>query len=237
MGAGPKKRACVNLETGNTNRVSGISLKPASVSSSLPPPSLSAPPAESGLRERILGAARRHFLAEGFRAVTMDDLARGMGMSKKTFYRCFPGKTALLEAVIMHKFEEVAVDLASVTERADLAFPARLELMLMALQRHLGELQPAFLRDLGRDAPELFLLARRRRAELINRHFGRLLKEGREAGMVRRDIPVRVILEILLGSVETIIHPAKLEELNLTPKGGLSVIVRILLEGVLTAPG
>ncbi|HKA32612.1 MAG TPA: helix-turn-helix domain-containing protein, partial [Candidatus Binatia bacterium] len=45
---------------------------------------------------RIVAAARRHFLAHGFRHVTMDDLAAELGASKKTLYASFPSKEALI---------------------------------------------------------------------------------------------------------------------------------------------
>lgn len=175
-------------------------------------------------------------MTEGFRAVTMDDLAAELGMSKKTFYACFSGKTALVEAVIFHKFGEVSAELALVTERTDLPFPAKMEALLAVMLRHVGELQPSFLRDLRRDAPELFDLVREKRAGLISLHFGRLMRDGREAGMVRRDVPQRLILEVLLGAVEAIVNPVKLEELNLTAKAAVTVILKILLDGVLTKP-
>jgi AcrR family transcriptional regulator len=188
----------------------------------------------SAARERIVETARRHFLAQGFRAVTMDDLAAELGMSKKTFYTSFPGKTSLVEAVILHKFTNISADLSAVTEREDLPFPAKLEALLAVMMRHVGELQPAFIRDLKRDAPELFDLVREKRAGLINVHFGRVMRDGREAGMVRRDVPQRLILEVLLGAVEAIVNPAKLDELNLTPKAAVTVILKILLDGALT---
>ena len=49
--------------------------------------------------KRITTAARQHFFAHGFRGVTMDDLARELGMSKKTVYASFPSKADLLRAV------------------------------------------------------------------------------------------------------------------------------------------
>nr|MBA3354117.1 helix-turn-helix transcriptional regulator [Blastocatellia bacterium] len=58
----------------------------------------------SSTRRRVLEAARGHFFHHGFRNVTMDDLAAELGVSKKTLYAHFPGKDALLEAVLNDKF-------------------------------------------------------------------------------------------------------------------------------------
>jgi AcrR family transcriptional regulator len=48
----------------------------------------------------IVEVAGRLFFAPGFARVSMDDLARELGMSKKTIYRHFPGKRSLLAAVL-----------------------------------------------------------------------------------------------------------------------------------------
>src|SRR5262249_36489071 len=77
-------------------------------------------------RQRIIRAAREHFLAHGFHRVTMDDLADGLGMSKKTIYSHFPSKTALLEAVLQDKFRQVEADLEAITSECSVDFSAGL---------------------------------------------------------------------------------------------------------------
>ncbi|MFF1739648.1 TetR/AcrR family transcriptional regulator, partial [Streptomyces mirabilis] len=52
----------------------------------------------------IVEAACRLFLAPGSVRVSMDDLARELGMSKKTIYRHFPDKRSLLAAVLDRQF-------------------------------------------------------------------------------------------------------------------------------------
>jgi AcrR family transcriptional regulator len=46
----------------------------------------------------VLEAIGRSFFSVGFSRTGMDDLARGLGTSKKTIYRCFPDKHASLTA-------------------------------------------------------------------------------------------------------------------------------------------
>jgi AcrR family transcriptional regulator len=48
----------------------------------------------------------------------MDDLARELGMSKKTLYASFPSKAALLEAALGEKFRAVEADLERITSAA-----------------------------------------------------------------------------------------------------------------------
>ena len=55
---------------------------------------------EPGAKERILAAAVEMVGADGLNALSMDDLADRAEVSRATLYRVFPGKAALLEALI-----------------------------------------------------------------------------------------------------------------------------------------
>ena len=59
-------------------------------------------PSEPGTREaEILAAIRRAFAAKGFDGASMQYLAREAGMSVGNFYRYFPSKAAMVEAMIL----------------------------------------------------------------------------------------------------------------------------------------
>jgi len=187
--------------------------------------------------QRIVTAARAHFFAHGFRSVTMDDLAEELGMSKKTLYASFPSKAALLQAVLMDKFRNVESDLdAIMAQRSDDTL-TELQRFLACMQQHTEEIQPPFVRDIRREAPELFQVIEKRRREMIQRYFGKIFAEGRKAGLVRKDIPVKLIIEILLGAVQAIMNPPKMDELGLDPKTGYSSIVSVILDGVILKKG
>lgn len=194
------------------------------------PPSTESRPASG----RIVAVARQHFLSHGFRHVTMDDLARELGMSKKTLYASFPSKTALLEAVLRDKFCQVEEDLTCITSHCSSDMLGSLRQLLACMQQHMDEIKPPFVRDMRRESPEVFKLVEDRRRALIQRHFGAVLREGRKAGIIRKDIPTDLILEILLSAVQAIMNPSKILELGLTPKSGYAAIVTVVLEGVMT---
>src|ERR1700748_357602 len=73
-------------------------------------------PKEVAARAQIVAVARRHFMAHGFRSVTMDDLAGELGMSKKTFYAHSKGKQSLVEAVLRQKLPHANADFERISE-------------------------------------------------------------------------------------------------------------------------
>src|SRR3569623_91684 len=99
------------------------------------------PPAkDNAARARIVAVARRHFMAHGFRGVTMDDLAAELGMSKKTFYAHFESKKALIEAVLRDKLADANADFERVVEGGK-DFPEMIHDLLASVQHHTGEIQ------------------------------------------------------------------------------------------------
>ena len=167
----------------------------------------------------------------------MDDLAEELGVSKKTLYAHFPGKFDLLEAVLAAKLAAVEATLKQVTRSHPSDFPATLRELLASTHRELDEIKPPFVRDMRQKAPDVFKVVERRRAAIIQRYFGKFFIEGQRAGMVRKDVPAKLIIEILLAMVQSIMNPPKMEELGMMPKEGFSGILKIILEGALTSKG
>ena len=187
--------------------------------------------------QRIVESARAHFFRHGFRSVTMDDLADELAISKKTLYAHFPSKIGLLEAVLADKFARLSAKLEQITREHPHDFSAALHELLASTQRELDEIKPPFVRDMQQKTPELFKMVERRRAELIERFFGKLFAEGQQAGMVRKDLPAKLMVEILLAAVQAVVNPLKLEEFGLTPKSGFSAVLKVVLEGVMVRKG
>src|SRR5438874_3159037 len=199
-------------------------------------PSKRSRPSDSG-RQRIVEAARTHFFSHGFRSVSMDDLAEELGVSKKTLYSHFPSKIALLEDVLADKFAGLEAKLEEIMRAYPHDFPVALHELLTNTQRELDEIKPPFVRDMRQKAPQVFKIVERRRADLIERFFGKLFVEGQRTGIVRKDLPARLLIEILLGAVQAVVNPAKIEELGLTPQTAFASVVKVVLEGALTRKG
>jgi AcrR family transcriptional regulator len=208
------------------------------------PPRKSSPPSKTpesfpkaALSRRVIAAARRHFFAHGFRAITTDDLATELALSKKTLYALFPSKAALLEAVVKQKLASVEAEVARISGDRSLGCVDKLHELLACLQHEMEEIQPSFVRDMQRGAPEIFALIEQRRAGIIREHFGALFEQSRRAGMIRKDVSTPLLVAVILGAVNAVLNPATLAELRLQPREGLLSILRIILEGAMTEKG
>lgn len=67
----------------------------------------------------ILDSIRQIFATKGFDGASMQDLARAAEMSVGNFYRYFPSKAAIIDAMINRDLEEIERDFAAVIDSTD----------------------------------------------------------------------------------------------------------------------
>lgn len=67
----------------------------------------------------ILASVHRAFMEKGFDGASMQDLAREAGMSVGNFYRYFPSKAAIVEAIITRDLADLEQDFSSIIGSAD----------------------------------------------------------------------------------------------------------------------
>ncbi len=76
--------------------------------------------ADNAKRRQILDGARRRFLAEGFDAASMNDIARAAGVSKGTLYVYFKSKEELFEAIVEAQCRAQGEEIFTLDASADL---------------------------------------------------------------------------------------------------------------------
>jgi AcrR family transcriptional regulator len=143
--------------------------------------------------EKVLAAAREAF-AEGGESTALEEIARRAGVGIGTLYRHFPNRQALLEALYVDEVEEVCRSAAQL-EGAD-----PWEALSGWFERFIGyiatkqALASELLNYVDRDA-ELF---RASRAALFDAG-GPLLERAQEAGVVRRDVEIAGVIQMVIG--------------------------------------
>src|SRR5436305_14695403 len=70
-------------------------------------------------KERIIEGGEELFLKAGIKSVTMDDIARHLGMSKKTIYQFFKDKNELVIALVNKKLLEDQSQMATLISKSE----------------------------------------------------------------------------------------------------------------------
>jgi AcrR family transcriptional regulator len=143
--------------------------------------------------EKVLAAAREAF-AEGGESTALEEIARRAGVGIGTLYRHFPNRQALLEALYVDEVEEVCRSAAAL-EGADPweALSGWFERFIayMGTKRALAA---ELLNYLDQDAP-LFQVCRTSMFEAGEP----LLKRAQEAGVVRPDVNIGEVIQMVVG--------------------------------------
>lgn len=192
---------------------------------------------ENDPRARIVEQAKRHFLAHGYCQFTMDDLARELGMSKKTLYVYYRGKEAIMKTIIDGFAAEVRAMAEALFADRRLSYIEKLHRFTEGMTRRFTSIGPHLLRDLQRFAPPLYRHLEEVRHRNIPLIFGQLLQQGQAAGMVRAEIDPAFAIEFWRPAIQTLMHPDTLERLQLRPDQIFTQAIALFFGGLLTPAG
>ncbi|HUJ42013.1 MAG TPA: TetR/AcrR family transcriptional regulator [Opitutaceae bacterium] len=194
-------------------------------------------PAAPAARARILDVARTHLFAYGFSVLTMDDLARELGMSKKTLYVHFPSKDAIAGAILDDIGRSIRTQLDTALAHPQLTFAQKLCRVIDVVGAVLSKVSPSTLRDLQRYAPHLYQKIEEVRQKNVPYVIGRLIRTGLAEGKVRRGIDPAFAAEFWLQAIRGLVQPAVLDRTQLTPRQTLEKALHLFFHGLLTAAG
>jgi AcrR family transcriptional regulator len=187
----------------------------------------------SGSNERraqvIVDAASRLFLGPG--RVSMDELARALGMSKKTIYRHFPDKHSLLTAVLDQQFGAMERTLVAAAEDSeDKPFGDRIRRFLIAAGSELGRIGAAQLAT-GRGDAVLRRYVEQRIDTVVYQRLDTLFQDGHRRGLL--SAPPELLGEITRGAVERLLNSQLSRELDYTAVDLLRATVDTVLYGAI----
>ncbi len=185
------------------------------------------------MREKIIKKAEERFFKDGYRKVTMDEIASDLGISKKTLYKYFEGKESIATAVI----EKIHLHIVSFLEEFNRNIPdpvERFEQVTLAASRKMSEIGNLFLDDIKRDLPDLWQEVEQFRERKILHHIGSILEEGQRLGKVRTDIDTRIATLVYLGAIKTVMQPDLIKRAGFSIDEAFENIRTIFLRGVRT---
>ena len=191
------------------------------------------PPNVPELREKILEATLPLFNAQGLK-FTMDELARSLGMSKKTIYAVFPDKRTLLEALADHGFDFIRSSKDRLLEDESLPYTEKLRLVLGTLTEKYESIDLSRLHDLREKYPTVYDRVAQR-LESGWESTVALLERGMTEGVLRPfEIPIfKLMME---STLEQFFQSDVLVRSDLSYKRALDQVVDILLRGILAEP-
>mgnify|MGYP006283885303 CR=1 FL=1 len=161
--------------------------------------------------ERILNSALSLYSKYGIKSITMDDLCRELGISKKTLYQHVDDKQDLIRKVIGH---EIEMQRNAMEQMFRSEMNAIDELMHVNKHIHLSQSihSPTFYFDLKKYYPDIYNewieYKRNKMYEMIMRN----LNKGIAEGLFRKDMDARIISKLHVARVEMMHASTIIEE-------------------------
>jgi AcrR family transcriptional regulator len=189
------------------------------------------PGSDGGRVDLIIDAAGRLFLGAEAGRGSMDDLARALGMSKKTIYRHFPDKHSLMTAVLDRQFGAIERTLAAAAEAAEgEPFGERVRQFLVAACGELARVGAAQLAT-GRGDALLRRHVEQRIDAVVYRRLDELYQDGYRQGLLAA--PPELLGEITRGAVERLLNSQLPLQLACTAADLLRATVDTVLYGAI----
>ena len=157
-------------------------------------------------KERILIKSYELFCRYGVKSMTMDEIARETGVSKKTVYQFFADKDALVLEVSEHHFQ---CDMKEITEMLVTAINPLDEIMLLTkhMRKNLTNINPTLLFDMKKFYPKAWDSWKAHKNTFIKEHIKNNINKGIEQGFYRDDVNVEILAIMRLEQIEMGCNP------------------------------
>jgi AcrR family transcriptional regulator len=151
----------------------------------------------------LLDRVRELYYRYGIKSVTMDDVARELGMSKKTLYQYVKDKHELVEKVLKREVHKKECDMEAVSGQSLNAIEEILEVnrQINIMSR---EHNPSMEYDLKKYYPELYRELHDIRRERMYNSILENLKKGKKEGLYREGLDEEIIAKLQVLRFESL---------------------------------
>ena len=187
---------------------------------------------ERSISEKIKSVTFDLLMQKGFAALKMDDLAKELRISKKTFYKIYPSKKAIVRVAMLANLKLVEMKLKKIIN-SDLQVFEKISEVLHVAGSNFGKIKNDKLYDLKVNYSELWDEVEKFRKEKIFVQIEKLFYEAKEKGIIKQEINIEVLIMIFESSVLQIINPTILSEHSFSAIEALKSIISTIFYGAL----
>ncbi len=189
-------------------------------------------PNDNELRQTIVDLAYSKFSQHGFKKVTMDEIASELEISKKTVYKYFESKEAILEEIVNQRLK-----------RGEAAFKTLLSEIGPADDKikKVAEMFPRFvdpnwqrlMADVVHSVPSVSKKIQSILTYFITKVAPSIIREGQKEGTIKKDLNVDLFTIAYLGAAKELFNSDFLATHPVTEEAIPKQLFKIFMEGVL----
>lgn len=153
------------------------------------------------MKERILESSTELFFRFGIRSVTMDDIAKALGISKKTIYLHFKDKDEIVEGVAERTLQRDKCESEKIHDRAQNPIDEIIQ-STQLMREMVANIHPALLFDLQKYHPKAWKRYKGHKEEFVKIVLRNIL-EGQQQGLYREDLQPEILARFRVESIDS----------------------------------
>lgn len=168
------------------------------------------------MKEVILKKSLELFTNNGFKSVTMDDIAAELGISKKTIYQHFSSKNELIGSTVDFVYDSAMNQLKNIVSKSESPIHEHFEMKSCVADMFGQKINAATVYQFNKYYPKLAERLRKRRYQDFEFTIIRNLREGVNKGYYRKEMDIDFIGKVFFLSSSAFFHDEAFMDLQNT---------------------
>ena len=163
------------------------------------------------IKIKILRGAETLFMKYGFKSITMDDVSRELGISKKTLYQYFEDKNDLVKQTVQQHLEDQKASCNNIeTQKLD---PITYMLNISdSVSVQLRQINPGVLFDLRKYFKTSWDSFIEFKTSFIYKNVLHNLETGQSKGYYHKDIDIKLIASLYVHLIDFLVSPVEFQD-------------------------
>lgn len=188
------------------------------------------------LKQKILKTATEMFFRYGIKRVTMDDISREMGISKKTLYQHYKEKDEIISVMCDKQIEMNLCDMDEIEKKAK--DPVHEIIMIQEyVSKLFSKINPVFFYEAKRFYPNAWVRLEEFKHSYMKKALEKNIKKGMAMKIYRADINVQLMAQYRLWQFDISLDPDTFPTDKITLGELQVVLLDHFLYGITTLKG
>jgi TetR/AcrR family transcriptional regulator, cholesterol catabolism regulator len=181
--------------------------------------------------DSLIEGCYKIFTEHGIRNISMDDLSRMMGISKKTLYQFVENKVDLLKKISLYIQETIKTRMEELKKTDLNAIDILLEMSKIASSKHL-RINPMITFEFRKYYPQVFEDYICIKKELIIENIKKNIEQGIKEGLYRQDLNKDIIAHLYFKKIEDFHNPEITDQQNFSYETVFEVMFENHIRGI-----